>query len=181
MNNPRSFSTIVNMTSRFFVALAVAMSFSLLHADEISIDNLNARIAGVYTLEQWHKDGKIFSSPQVEGQFILRNGLVTTILHDRMELPSQKTTILHGKYRVESNKFFYGYDDTSIYTETPSGVSVSHKPFWEGMREFAISSEAGEIYFRSENPKREWVFNGDGLTFSENDKLIRVWRRIPEK
>jgi hypothetical protein len=180
MNTRLNCRNVLGFANHLFVALVIATIVSPLHAEETSVDTLKARMGGVYTLEEWHKDGEVFRAPQVEGRFVLLNGMIMTILHNRMQAPNQTTVVLLGRYVLDSTTFSYGYDNTSIFTETPSGTSVSHKPRWEGMRSFAANLEDGVVHLRSESGQWEFMFTAEGLTYSENGKPLRVWRRITE-
>jgi len=148
-----------------------------LHAGELSIDDMKARMTGVYVLEEWHKDGKVFGPPQVQGRFILLNGVIMTILDNKMQPPSRVTTVLVGRYELTPEKFSYGYDDGSIVTEEADATKVSHKPLWEGTREFKPGIESDLLWLRQEIGTRELLFTREGLDYSENGKLLRKWRR----
>jgi hypothetical protein len=44
---------VLSTVSRIFAALVIATYVRPLHADEVSMDALKARMGGVYTLEEW--------------------------------------------------------------------------------------------------------------------------------
>jgi hypothetical protein len=48
------------------------------------------------------------------------------------------------------------------------------------MRSFAAKLEDGVVRLRSENGQQEFLFTAEGITYSENGKPLRVWRRITE-
>ena len=166
---------------RILVALGIVAHAWPAHADEGSIEALKARTDGVYILEEWHKDGQVYRPPQVEGRFVLLNGVIITILHNKMQPPNEITVVVIGRYTLDSAKFSYGYDNTSIFTEGSSGVTVSHKPLFEGLRNFAVNSEGGVVRMRSETGQQELLFDASGSTYSENGKPLRVWRRTTER
>jgi len=163
-----------------FGALAFLFAFSLARANAEAGDALPQGVRGIYTFEEWHKDGNVFRPPQVEGRFVLQDGTIMTALHNRIQSPNQTTVLVYGGYQFESSTFTYGYDSTSIFTETPSGTTVSHKPLFEGKRSFVTVVEGKNIRLRSEGGKQELLFSSEGLTYSENGQVLRVWRRLSE-
>ena len=162
-------------------AFVVALSITSLHAEEVSVDALKAQMTGLYTLEEWHKDGEAFRPPQVEGRFILLNGVIMTILDNKMQPSNRSTTVLIGKYELTSDRFAYGYDDVSVFTEAADAPKVSHKPMWEGMRAFTPGIEGDLVRLREENGSREFVFTNEGLDYFVDGKLLRKWRRTSDK
>jgi hypothetical protein len=167
---------------KFFSAVAAGV-FALaanvlpLHADESVVYD---RISGLWILQEWHKDGEVFKPPQVEGRFVLLNGAVMTVLQNGM-VPEKKTTLITtGKYSLDETSYSYGYDKWTIYTETPNEISVSHKPLWEEVRRFRISTEYGVIRITQENNEHQLVFKDDELTYLEKGKVLRVWRKAKE-
>src|SRR3954469_11445628 len=104
------------------------------HAEKISLDALKARITGLYTLEEWHKDGEVLRPPQVDGRFILLNGTIMTILDNKFQPSSRGTSLFIGRYELTSDKFSYGYDTVSIFNEEGDVTKASHNPLFDGMR-----------------------------------------------
>jgi len=146
------------------------------------LDDLHELVSGAYELEEWHVDGAVLRPPQVVGRFVLVSGTVTTVFHNRAHAEKQITAVLLGKYVLDKTAFAYGYHDTSIFTETPSELSVSHKPLWDGMRSFAASmTPPGAVQFSSENGQQGFTITLAGITYSENGQTLRVWRRMAEK
>src|SRR5271156_4647542 len=129
------------MNARLSGTMSALVAMVLVAASSSAADiqtNIHGLIFGVYELEEWHVDGAVLRPPQVQGRFILLNGTITTILHSRVPSERQMTSVFVGKYVLENARFSYGYQDSAIVVETPSGVSESHKPPWEGMRSFAM-------------------------------------------
>jgi hypothetical protein len=158
-------------------AAAITLWVSPVIAKPMPLDNIHALTSGVYELAEWHIDGVVLKPPQVEGRFILLNGTITTILH-RTSPEKQTTMVLSGKCVLDKAHFSYGYEDASIFTETPSGTSSSHKRPWEGERSFTAIATPDGIRFLSENGQQEFLFTTPGLRYSENGLTLRVWRRV---
>jgi hypothetical protein len=142
------------------------------------VEALRATIDGIYVLEAWHTDAGVFRPPQVEGRFILLNGAVITVLHNRIQESNQTTLASYGSYVLNLTEFSYRYDKPSVFTQTSSGIAVSHKAPWEGMRSFAVSRDGETVRLRSAT-EEEFLFSRDGVKYSQSGKLLRVWRRIP--
>jgi hypothetical protein len=140
--------------------------------------NIIALIAGAYELQEWHAGGSVLRPPHVQGRFILVSGTVTTILYNRTSSERQMTSVLVGKYAFGEAHFSYGYHDASIFIETPSGLSVSHTPPWEGTRSFAAIVTAAGVQLRSEGGEHVFTFTQAGFAYSENGQPLRIWRRL---
>src|SRR5690349_2057930 len=104
-------------TSTVIALLTISFLMCSSQAEEISLDALKARITGLYTLEEWHKDGEVLRPPQVDGRFILINGTIMTILENKVQPSSRGTSVYIGKYELTANRFSYGYDTVSIFSE----------------------------------------------------------------
>ncbi len=135
-------------------------------------------ISGVYELIEWHDNGSNHRPPEVEGRFIVLNGTITTVLHNRIQPDRRITGILLGTYHLDADTFLYGYDDVSMYTASPTGISVSHDPPWTGMRAFVAKTDGGEVRLRTADGVQEFLFTMAGLIYSENGSPVRRWRRV---
>lgn len=165
----------------FLNSLALVMASYQVRADDANSERLLQGVQGVYVLEEWHKEGRVFRPPQVEGRFVLQDGMIMTVLHNRIQAPNQTALLVYGSYVFDSTTFTYGYESTSLFTETPSDTTASHKPLFEGKRSFAISMEGQSVRFRSEGGKQELIFTDNSLIYSENGQPQRVWRRLTER
>jgi hypothetical protein len=168
------------LLSRFIGVLLVAQFPSFAWADDV-LDIAKSRMTGVYALQQWDKDDVSYVSPQVDGRFVLLNGMIMTVLYNRMQPATQVTTVLVGKYELNAARFAYAYDEVSVVTESADAKSVSHKPLWEGMRGFTVSVGDDAVRLREENGTREFVFADEELNYFEKGKLLRKWRRTADK
>jgi hypothetical protein len=135
-------------------------------------------ITGVYTLVEWYVDGVTYRPPLVGGRFIMLDGTITTILHNRSHAQKTMTGALAGTYSLDAGHFSYGYEDVSMVIESPSGASVSHEPLWKGRRSFAVSSDGDAVRLTAVDGQQEFVFNASGFTYSEDGKPLRIWRRV---
>ena len=147
-------------------------------ADGSSLDKARSVISGVYALAEWHADGKVYRPPQVDGRFIVLDGTITTILHNRSQAQAPTTSVYVGTYTLDSGTFSYAYEDVSTYTEGSSGASASHQPLWKGLRSFTVSVEGDAVHFRAASGPQEFVFTAAGVTYTDDGKPLRVWRRV---
>lgn len=135
-------------------------------------------VEGTYTLQEWHAGDEILRPPAVDGRFIIRDGVVATILKNWSKPESKVSGATYGRYSLDSSGFSYSYEDATFVTETPSEPKVSHKLIFDGTRSFTVSREADGLHLRRAEGKIEFVFSKELLTYSENGKVLRVWRRI---
>ena len=168
------------LLSQLLGVLLVAESLSLAWADD-ALDIVKSRMTGVYTLQEWDKDDIHYVPPQVDGRFVLLNGVIMTILYNRMQPPNQISTVLVGRYALNADRFSYGYDEVSVATESADATIVSHKSLWDGMRGFIVSLETDAVRLREENGTREFVFADEELNYFEKGKLLRKWHRTADK
>ncbi len=147
------------------------------HAADLETDRLRATLDGVYALEEWHTDSGVFRPPQVDGRFAVINGGITLVLHNRIQEASPTTVAAWGNYRLDKGTFHYGYLDWSVFAQPASGITVSRKLPWEGMRTFAASREGDALRLSAESGD-EMLFSAEGIRFSQKGKLLRVWRRL---
>jgi hypothetical protein len=164
-------------------AIRVALAAMLVCSCAVApFGSAKARIEGVYSLQEWHLGGEIVRPPLVDGRFLLLDGAVITVLHNKVKEANQTTVASYGSYLLDGTTFSYRYDDTTVLVQTDAAATVSRKVPWEGMRSFALSSESNVVRLRSDNGQQEFLFTPDGLlTYSENGKVQRVWQRVIAK
>jgi hypothetical protein len=170
-----------NKTLCFAVVLLLAGPGELL-ASKGSSQETKTLIEGVYTLQEWHAGEEIIRPPAVDGRFVLRDGIVATILKNWSKPDAKVSAANYGRYSLDSSGFSYSYEDATAVTETPSEAKVSHKPIFEGTRSFTVTREANGVRLRRTEGNIEFFFTPELLTYSENGKVLRVWKRVkPDK
>jgi len=147
-------------------------------AAEGSMQEAKKYIEGAYTLEEWHAGEEIFRPPVVDGRLFFRDGVVATMLKNWSKADSKVSGGTYGRYWFDSSGFSYRYEDATIVTETPSEPKVSHKLLFDGTRSFTVTRVPDGIRLHRAEGNIEFVFTRDLLTYSENGKVLRVWRRI---
>jgi hypothetical protein len=58
-------------------------------AAQPAVEDVKRCIEGVYVLEEFKKDGQVFRPPQIAGGWMVLNGVVMFIFHDRTQYPSK--------------------------------------------------------------------------------------------
>jgi hypothetical protein len=87
------------------IALTASFRPASVYAQPI---NQNVRcMEGVYALEEFGKDGVVYRSPQVSGRYMLRNGAVFWIFHDRTQQSKQTSTAAFGHYKISEGAYAY--------------------------------------------------------------------------
>ncbi len=135
-------------------------------------------VEGTYTLEEWHAGDEILRPPAVDGRFVLGDGVVATILKNWSQQASKLSGATYGRYSLDTSGFSYSYEDAIFVTETPAETKVSYKLLFDGTRSFTVSQEADGVHLRRIEGEIEFVFSKELLTYSENGKVLRVWRRV---
>ena len=86
----------------------------------------------------------------------------------------------YGTYVLTPTEFSYRYTEPSVFTITPSSITVSHKLPWEGMRTFGVSREGSAVRLRSQTGAQGFLFPPEGLTYSDAGTGTFVGkRRVP--
>jgi len=138
----------------------------------------NDTVEGTYVLEEWHVGDEILRPPAVDGRFVLRDGVVTTILKNWSQQASKLSGAAYGRYTLDTSGFSYNYEDATVVTETPSETTVSYKLIFEGARFFTVSRKADGVHLRRAEGEIEFFFAAELLTYSEQGKVLRIWRRV---
>jgi hypothetical protein len=177
MSISSNWRTASHMVAFLVLSVLVFWHPQPVRAADPDVEAIRAVIDGVYALQEWHIDNGVFHPPQVEGRFTLLNGAVVAVIHNRIEEANRKTIVSYGNYVLTAKEFSYRYEDAAVFTQTSSGITVSNKPFWEGMRSFDVSREGETVRFLSATGE-EFLFSREGIKYSQKGKVLRVWRRI---
>jgi opacity protein-like surface antigen len=160
---------------KFFLGITLA---SLLASAASAQDSTLKCMEGVYLLEEFKRDGKVFKPPQVSGRYVVLNGAVLWIFHDRTQ-PSKQTSFAgFGRYTIDGTSYAYQYDELEAYTQTDAGISVSRKLPWEGMRSYSPVPGADQVRLQHAESKADFVCSADGLTAGSGQGVYRKYRRI---
>lgn len=133
---------------------------------------------GVYELEEFKSEGEVFTPPQVSGSYVLVNGAVVWIFNDRTQASKQTNYAGFGHYAISETAFSFVYDDFQIFTQTDTGITVSRRLPWEGMRAFAPVQKAEGIRLQNVETQTDFVCSAEGLIFNLGQGNYRKYRRI---
>jgi hypothetical protein len=164
--------------TKFFLGITLG---SMLASTAGAQDSSLKCMEGVYLLEEFKQDGEVFKPPQASGRWVILNGTVLWILYDRTK-PSRLVTFAGvGHYTIDGTSYAYRYDEVEVYTQTDAGISVSRKPFWEGMRSYIPVPEADQVRLQHVESKSDFICAADGVTFRFGEGNYRKWRRISKE
>jgi hypothetical protein len=158
------------------ITLLIFLGSTPLNAQQ-AIKDVKGCIEAVYVLEESKVRGEVFRPPQIVGRFIVLNGTVTFVFHDRTQQSGQTSYVGIGKYTATASQYSYGYDDYYTYTHTDAGILVSREVPFEGMRSFAPAIESDGIYLRTADSQQSIQCTPDGLTYSLGGGNYRKYRR----
>jgi hypothetical protein len=145
---------------------------------EGTMPDVRSLVEGVYTLREWQTAQEVLRAPAIDGRFVLVDGVVVTALRNWSQPANKISGIGYGSYKLDGSTFSYSHEEATTATETLTEARVSHKPVFEGTRTFTVSREAGGVHFRRAEGGIEFFFTPEGLRYSENGKLLRVWQRV---
>ena len=132
-------------------------------------------IEGFYFLEEVHVDTTVLRPPQVDGRFVLKDGAVLYVMLNNADETNKTSITQFGTFILDETSFSYGYDTRSNFRQTAAGVTKVTAAAFEGMRRFVISVEGPTVHLNS--GQQEFIFTDERMTYSENGKLLRVYRR----
>ena len=145
-----------------------------------SLNEVKAKFEATWILEEWHVKGQAVRSPKVEGRLIFRdNFFMATLLNRAGEEPTSWYS--YGKYTLDASTFSMGFDESATFKESASGITVSRKLPWEGMKSFELGMENNQLQMRPVESGPELVFEGNSFFLKFNGKTIRTYRRAGAK
>ena len=138
---------------------------------------IRAVLEGTWELEEWHADGEIVRSPQMEGRWMVHDGIVMAIRH-RDGPKSFESTAGYGAYKITATEWIYGYErseDASGPTAAEAKLRVRvTKPI--PMQAWKIKREGSKLVLDRENS--HWEFEGRYFTLMSNGQIVRKYRRV---
>lgn len=166
------------MKSPVIMALGLLTSCGVVATcNAASLLELKAAIEGVYILDEWYSDGKPYRPPQVEGRFILLNGVIAVILIDTIHDEKKTYNTSFGSYSLTPDSFSYKFDGRAVFTQTLDNITLSRAIPWQGMRQFTVKDDANQARLQY-GSEAEFDFTPGGVTYSENGKVLRVYHRV---
>jgi hypothetical protein len=133
---------------------------------------------GVYTLEEFKRGGEVFRPPQASGRWVVLKGAVVWIFNDQTQASKQMNFACFGHYAINETTYSYQYDDCEVFTQTDTGITVSRKLPWEGMRPYTPVQGAEGVHLQNAESRTDFVCSADGLTYTFGQGSYRKYRRI---
>ena len=166
-----------NRVVLFCAVLVVASHTSRLAAAEMTEAEIRALTEGTYVLESWVVEGQQVGPPSADGRFSLHDGVLMLMARSQV---GDKTRAIYGfgRYLLTRAMFSYGYLSFSDIKAAGKGTEISYDLPFQSMRMFKLRTKPGEII--GDYGTAQLIFEREGLTYLEDLKTVRKWKRISE-
>jgi len=164
----------VNRTVLYLIGVIFIFGVALSSFAQREKQSFNG-IEGAWILEEWHMKDQIERPPKVEGRFFLQDGAFVLILVNQATA-EPSTYYGYGTYTSDPSTFSMGFDKAELFKETASGITVSRKLPWEGMKSFEISKKDHQLDMLSADGT-EMIVEGNSLILKSKGKVTRTYQR----
>ncbi len=177
----RAHQHVTSLLSAMIVTALLMMPLSCASiSKQRSLKKVKAEFEASWILEEWHIKGQVVSPPKVEGHFVVRdNAFVLILLNRAGEVPWSYYG--YGKYTLDASTFSMGFDEVEMFMQKTSGITLSRKLPWEGMKSFEIGKENNLLHMRPADGGPEIVVDGNTLHIKQDGKIARTYRRAGVK
>ncbi len=148
--------------------------------DEAPPADVRAVIEGTWELVEWHVGDRVLRPPDMEGRWMVHDGLVMAIRH-RKGSDDFESTAGYGEYRWGPMTWTYGYERSEdLHGPSPDGVELAvtgSDPI--RMRTFRIHREGDTLVLDGETLR--WEYDVPGGTFvlqTAGGRTIRKYRKV---
>ena len=90
---------------------------------------------------------------------------------------TRKSFYGYGTYSLTDTTSTYGYDTYVVFTDNGSAITAGKGPF-EGRRIYQMRLDGEKLILDNDNGRCLVIFDGDTLTYLDNGKPLRKWRKI---
>jgi len=141
------------------------------------LNEVKSKVEATWILEEWHMKGEVVRPPKVDGRFVIHDNVFVVMLLNRAgEEPWSYYGF--GKYTLDASTFSMGFDETSFFKESTSGVTVSRKLTWDGgMKSFGLEMENNQLRMRTADGSLELIVEGNSLIYKQGGEISRIYRR----
>lgn len=142
-------------------------------------DEVRAVIEGTWDLVEWHVEGRILRPPEMNGRWMVHDGIVMATRHRQSE-DGYESTAGYGTYSWGATTWTYGYDrseDRLGSSPTETTLRVSEIP----MRRFEITQQGDLLILEDRDSTLRWEYDISSKTFlllGRDRQPIRKYRRI---
>ena len=148
--------------------------------DEAPPADVRAVIEGTWELVEWHVGDRVLRPPEMEGRWMVHDGLVMATRH-RDGPDDFESTAGYGEYRWGPMTWTYGYERSEdLRGSSPDDVELTvtgSDPI--RMRTFRISREGDMLVLDGETLR--WEYDVPGRTFlleTSGGRPIRRYRKV---
>ena len=146
-----------------------------------NLKKVKSEVEATWILEEWHMKGEVVLPPKVEGRFIVRDNSIVLILLNRAG-ESPWSYYGYGKYILDASTFSIGFDETSFFKKSTSGITVSRELLWDGkMESFVIDTENNQLHMLCADIGYELIVDGNTLIIKRKGKIAITYRRAGSK
>ena len=165
----------------WMVAVAVVPEAPLAAQDGMPPADVREAIEGTWELTEWHVGDQVLRPPDMEGRWMVHDGLVMATRH-RNGPDDFESTAGYGEYRWGPMTWTYGYERSEdLHGPSPDDVTLTitgSNPI--RMRTFWISRDGDMLVLDGETLR--WEYDVPGRTFvlkTSGGRTIRKYRKVP--
>ena len=168
---------------KYLVFIIIFIKTSLLLANDID-QKVNNLITGMYELETWLDEDKIYEYPDVTGTLSINNGQIGFTLDNRINKNKTVKVIGWGNYILNNNEFKYQYTEFKVLILNDSEEITNDKLPWEGYRVYDLKLQEDVLLLSANNGNQTWKLDAKNLVYTDKewgaDKKFaqRIWKRI---
>lgn len=136
-------------------------------------------IEGTWELVEWHVAGRVLRPPEMEGRWMVHDGVVMATRH-RNGQDGHESTAGYGRYRWGPTTWTYGYERS----EDRRGPSVDEAPLRVTAipdRVFEITRNGDHLILEDAAQTLRWdydITNNTFLLMGRGQQIIRKYRRV---
>ena len=168
---------------KYLVFIIIFIKTSLLLASDVD-QKINNLLTGMYELETWLDDDKIYEYPNVSGTLSINNGKIGFTLDNRINKNKTVKVIGWGNYILNNSEFKYQYTDFKVLILNDSQEITNDKLPWEGYRVYDLKLQEDVLLLSANNGNQTWKLDAKNLVYTDKewgtDKKFaqRIWKRI---
>ena len=183
LNSRRVLARRVLASSVIWMVAAIAVQHEPLAAqDDAPPADVRAVIEGTWELIEWHVGDVVLRPPEMEGRWMVHDGLVMATRH-RNGPDGFESTAGYGEYRWGAMTWTYGYERSEdLRGPSPDEVTLAvtgSNPI--RMRTFRISRQDDMLVLEGETLR--WEYDVPGRTFvlktAGGGRTIRKYAKVP--
>ena len=166
------------VTSLSVIAMVWTITTMAAQSDQPPSD-VRGVIEGTWELVEWHVAGRVLRPPEMEGRWMVHDGVVMATRH-RNGQDGHESTAGYGRYRWGPTTWTYGYERS----EDRRGPSVDEAPLRVTRipeRVFEITRNGDHLILEDAAQTLRWDYdmaNNTFLLMGRDRRIIRKYRRV---